>query len=192
MTKKRITVIDNYDSFTYNLVYFFRELNASVDVYRNDHFDLAELKNYDGIVLSPGPGIPSEAGLLMDVIKQYAEKKPILGICLGHQAIAEVFGGKLLQLPNVVHGKSTTINILDKHEILFKDLDSSIKGGRYHSWVIDEKTLPSDFVITSRDESSTIMGIRHKKLHLRGLQFHPESILTPNGSVMLKNWMEAI
>lgn len=192
MTKKKIAVIDSYDSFTYNLVYFFRALKAEVNVYRNDRFDLSELHDCDGIVLSPGPGIPSEAGLLMDVIRQYAEVKPILGICLGHQAIAETFGGQLLQLPKVIHGKSTAINILDKDEILFRGFDFSIKAGRYHSWVVDEKTLPNDFVVTACDENSAIMGIRHKKLRIRGLQFHPESFLTPHGDIMLNNWMESL
>lgn len=184
---KNILVIDNYDSFTYNLVHLINELGLQADVWRNDKFDLADVDAYDKILLSPGPGIPSEAGLLLDVIKQYAPTKSILGICLGQQAIAEVFGGELYNLEKPVHGTATNINII-KDEILFNWLPKSFKVGRYHSWAVKKENLPAELEITAEDDKGVMMAIRHTKYDVRGVQFHPESVLTEFGKEMLGNW----
>ena len=185
---KKVLVIDNYDSFTYNLVHYLEEMNQSVTVFRNDDFDIAEVRNFDKIVLSPGPGIPDEAGLLKEVIKQYAETKSILGVCLGQQAIAEVFGGTLLNLDRVFHGVATKIEVVVEDEILFKNLDTHFDVGRYHSWIV-ENPLPAVLQITSIDDNGQIMSLRHRKFDVRGVQFHPESVLTPNGKKILNNWL---
>lgn len=185
---KKVLVIDNYDSFTYNLVHYLEEMNQSVTVFRNDDFDIAEVRNFDKIVLSPGPGIPDEAGLLKEVIKQYAETKSILGVCLGQQAIAEVFGGTLLNLDRVFHGVATKIEVVVEDEILFKNLDMHFDVGRYHSWIV-ENPLPAVLQITSIDDNGQIMSLRHRKFDVRGVQFHPESVLTPNGKEILSNWL---
>ena len=185
----KILVFDNYDSFTYNLVqYLERVSTAHIDVIRNDKIPLAEIAKYDKILLSPGPGIPSEAGILLDVIREYAPTKSILGVCLGQQAIGEVFGGKLINLDSVYHGVATEMEVV-KDEILFKGIPKKFKGGRYHSWVVDANNFPAELEVTVKDENGFVMGLRHKKYDVRGVQFHPESILTEYGLGMIKNWM---
>lgn len=187
---KKVIIIDNYDSFTYNLVHYLEDLNAEVTVFRNDEFELNELEKFDKILLSPGPGIPEEAGLLLDVIKKYASSKSILGICLGQQAIGEVFGGSLINLEKVYHGVASKVKIT-KEDSLFNNLPTEFEIGRYHSWVINPDDFPEDLEITSVDENGEIMSIRHKTLDVKGVQFHPESILTPNGKKILENWLES-
>jgi anthranilate synthase component 2 len=184
----KVVIIDNYDSFTYNLSHLVKELGAEVTVFRNDMFKLEELESYDKIILSPGPGIPSEAGLLLDVIKTYAGKKPILGVCLGHQAIGEVFGGTLTNLSEVYHGVATPCNINIK-DYLFEGLADTIEIGRYHSWVVDKDNLPECLEVTSYSEEGFIMSMRHKEYDIRGIQYHPESVLTPDGKTIIKNWL---
>lgn len=186
----KILVFDNYDSFTYNLVHLVKALGyTNLEVHRNDKIDLAEVAKYDKIILSPGPGIPSEAGILLDLIKEYAPTKCILGVCLGHQAIGEAFGAKLTNLSKVYHGISTSIAITKPSEVLFKDLPAKIEVGRYHSWVVDREHFPSELEITAEDEGGFVMALTHKKYDIRGVQFHPESILTPLGSKMIENWL---
>lgn len=186
----KILVLDNYDSFTYNLIHYLKELtDAPIDVYRNDKITIEEVDKYDKILLSPGPGIPKEAGILLDLIKTYAASKSILGICLGHQAIAEAFGGELYNLPNVYHGVETTMRITDPYEDLFKNVPVEFTAGRYHSWNVVKETLPNCFTITAQDEEGIIMGISHKIYDVRGLQFHPESVLTAEGKKMISNWL---
>lgn len=184
----KILVIDNYDSFVYNLVHYLEALGGEVFVRRNDEISLEEVGLFNKILLSPGPGIPDEAGLLKSIIKKYAPSKSILGVCLGQQAIMEVFGGKLINLEKVYHGASTEIKILFDEEPLFKSLPKKIKVGRYHSWVVDF-TLPKCLIPTSIDENGQIMSLSHKEYDLRGVQFHPESILTPDGKKILENWL---
>jgi anthranilate synthase component 2 len=186
-----VLVIDNYDSFTYNLVHLINELGFEAEVWRNDKFDLADVNKYDKILLSPGPGIPEEAGLLLEVIKAYAPSKSILGICLGQQAIAEAFGGSLLNLGRPMHGIATPITVLDKEELTFKDCPAIIEVGRYHSWVVNTVDLPECLIVTSTDKDGQIMSLRHQTLDVRGVQFHPESVLTPSGKQMMKNWLES-
>lgn len=186
---KKIVVIDNYDSFTYNLVHYLEDLNCQVTVFRNDEFDINELKQYDKIVLSPGPGIPEEAGLLKDVIKTYASSKSILGVCLGQQAIGEVFGGSLVNLEKVYHGVATNIKITNSDVVLFRNLPNEFEVGRYHSWVVSNDNFPNDLIITSVDENGQIMSLKHVNYDVRGVQFHPESVLTPNGKKILENWV---
>jgi anthranilate synthase component II len=188
--QKKVLVIDNYDSFTYNLVHLVNELGRDVEVWRNDKFALEDVNEYDQILLSPGPGIPEEAGLLLDVIKTYAPTKSIFGVCLGQQAIAEAFGGKLLNLGRPMHGIATPITVLDKEEVLFQECPSEIKVGRYHSWVVDTDGLPDCLSVTATDDTHEIMALRHKSLDVRGVQFHPESVLTEHGKQMMKNWLE--
>ena len=184
---KKILVIDNYDSFTYNLVHYLEDLNCEVIVKRNDQLTLEEVDSFANIVLSPGPGIPDEAGLLKEIIRTYAPTKKIFGVCLGQQAIAEVFGGSLVNLDKVYHGIATKINII-KDDVLFKDLPREIEVGRYHSWVVDTN-LPDTLVATSFDENGQIMSLRHKTYDVSAVQFHPESVLTPNGKKILENWL---
>lgn len=191
---KKIVIIDNYDSFTYNLSHLVKELGASVDVIRNDKFELKDLEIYDKIILSPGPGIPEEAGLLLDVIKAYTGKKPLLGVCLGHQAIGEVFGGKLLNLSRVYHGIQTPALIMrdpdgKPTDYIFDNLPERIPVGRYHSWVISNEDFPSCLEITSVDEDGHIMALKHKDYDIHGIQFHPESVLTPDGRTIIENWL---
>ncbi|UPT70386.1 MAG: aminodeoxychorismate/anthranilate synthase component II [Flavobacterium sp. JAD_PAG50586_2] len=188
---KKVVVVDNYDSFTYNLVHYLEDLNADVTVFRNDEFELDELQAFDKILLSPGPGIPDEAGLLKAVIVKYAETKSILGICLGLQAIGEVFGGRLTNLEKVYHGVATKVTTTVSDESLFASLSDTFEVGRYHSWVVDSIDFPSVLEITSIDETNQIMSLRHRKFDLKGVQFHPESILTPFGKTILKNWIES-
>lgn len=185
---KKILVIDNYDSFVYNLVHYLEELDCEVTVKRNDQLDVEEAENYDKILLSPGPGIPDEAGLLKPIIQKYAAIKPILGVCLGMQAIGEVFGGKLNNLDDVYHGVATEIDVFVDDEYLYAGLPKKLQVGRYHSWVVDNH-LPPALQATSYDEKNEIMSLRHKEYDVRGVQFHPESVLTPDGKQMIRNWV---
>lgn len=181
-------MIDNYDSFTYNLVHYLEDLDGDVTVKRNDQLTLDEVEPFDHIVLSPGPGIPDEAGLLKEIIKTYATSKRIFGVCLGLQAIGEVFGGTLVNLDQVYHGVATTITVT-KDDPIFKGLPKNLQVGRYHSWVVDPN-IPEELEITSVDENGQIMSLRHKEYDVTAVQFHPESVLTPEGKQMLKNWLE--
>lgn len=184
----KIVIIDNYDSFTYNLSHLIKELGADVTVLRNDCFQIGELEQFDKIVLSPGPGIPEEAGLLLDVIRNYAGRKPILGVCLGEQAIGEVFGGKLTNLSTVYHGIQSPVTIT-VDDYIFDQLPREISVGRYHSWVVDTDGFPDCLEITAVSKEGYIMALRHRNYDIRGIQFHPESILTPDGKQMMQNWL---
>ncbi|WP_369769793.1 aminodeoxychorismate/anthranilate synthase component II [Flavobacterium sp. WC2416] len=186
----KILVIDNYDSFTYNLVHYLEDLNCEVTVYRNDEFDIDEIARFDKILLSPGPGIPDEAGLLKAVIQKYGPTKSIFGVCLGQQAIGEVYGGTLSNLDKVYHGIATNVKTVVDDEILFEGLGNEFEVGRYHSWVVDA-SLPDVLEATSFDENGQVMSLRHRTYDVRGVQFHPESVLTPNGKKMLENWVKA-
>lgn len=186
----KILVFDNYDSFTYNLVHLVEKiLHQKVDVFRNDQIALEKVKDYDKIILSPGPGIPSEAGLLLPLIKEYAPSKSILGVCLGQQAIGEAFGGKLENLSTVYHGIATNCKIDTAKSKLFKGLPEQIEVGRYHSWIVSDKNFPDELEVTARDENNYIMALQHKTYDVQGVQFHPESVLTPMGEQILKNWL---
>jgi len=204
----KILVFDNYDSFTYNLVHLVEKiLHQKVDVYRNDQIPLEEVKAYDKIILSPGPGIPGEAGMLLPLIREYASSKSILGVCLGHQAIGEAFGGQLLNLSTVYHGVATPVRIVRQElEVvseknsphttvqapndLFSELPDELEVGRYHSWIVSEENFPRELQITARDTNNYIMGLRHKTYDVQGVQFHPESVLTPMGEQILRNWLK--
>lgn len=186
----KTVIIDNYDSFTYNLAHLVKELGTDVTVLRNDQFALADLAAFDNIILSPGPGIPSEAGLLCDVIRAYASQKPILGVCLGHQAIGEVFGAQLENLSEVFHGVATEGTQLG-NDILFNGLPRRIAMGRYHSWVVSREGFPACLEVTAESDEGQIMALRHREYNVRGIQFHPESVLTPDGRTMLSNWLSA-
>lgn len=185
----KVVIIDNYDSFTYNLAHLVKELGADVTVFRNDQFQLPELERFDKIILSPGPGIPSEAGLLMDVIRKYAGRKPMLGVCLGHQAIGEAFGAKLTNLSEVCHGVATPCTQFC-NDVIFDGLDKRIEIGRYHSWVVDRSGFPDCLDVTAVSDDGCIMGLKHKNYDIHGIQFHPESVLTPDGKKMVRNWLE--
>ena len=210
----KVLVFDNYDSFTYNLVHLVEKiLGEKPDVVRNDEVPLEKIEAYDKIILSPGPGLPSEAGLLLPLIKEYANRKSILGVCLGHQAIGEAFGGKLVNLSSVYHGVATPVTIVKRDaaneegetfskaynvslaplvkQDLFRDLPETIAVGRYHSWVVDDQDFPTELEITARDENGYIMALQHKTYDIQGVQFHPESILTPEGETILRNWLNA-
>lgn len=190
----KIVILDNYDSFTYNLVHLVEKiLQQKIDVVKNDEWILDRFQEYDKIILSPGPGIPEEAGILIPLIQKYASSKSILGVCLGHQAIAQAFGGTLINLDDVYHGVATPINIQHstfsiQHNI-FKDLPEKIQVGRYHSWVVSKENLPSEFKITAVDDNGYIMALQHQNLNITGVQFHPESILTPDGEQIMTNWL---
>ena len=187
---EQIVVIDNYDSFTYNLVHALSQITGSkVDVYRNDRLEFSELEKYSHIVLSPGPGIPDEAGRLKEIISSFAPRKRMLGVCLGHQAIAEVFGGKLINIRKVFHGVSTRIRVLDREDYLFRNIPSEFEGGRYHSWIVSDDDLPEVLKITARAEDGEIMAMSHIEYDVKGVQFHPESILTKCGTDLLTNWI---
>jgi anthranilate synthase component 2 len=187
----KILVFDNYDSFTYNLVHLIEKImHQNVDVYRNEEIPLEKVKEYDKIVLSPGPGIPTEAGLLLPLIKEYAASKSILGVCLGHQAIGEAFGGKLVNLSTVYHGIATLIQVENKKSELFEGLPGELEVGRYHSWIVSDENFPDELEVTARDENNYIMALQHKNLDVQGVQFHPESILTPDGETILRNWLK--
>lgn len=188
----KILVFDNYDSFTYNLVHVIRKVSKhDVDVFRNDQILLEKVKEYDKIILSPGPGIPKEAGLLLPLIKEYASTKSILGVCLGHQAIGEAFGGSLTNLSTVYHGVATNCQLSIDNCQLFKGLPQEISVGRYHSWIVSEENFPDELEITARDENNYIMALQHKKYDVQGVQFHPESVLTPDGETILHNWLKS-
>lgn len=191
----KILILDNYDSFTYNIVSAVKELGKeipykSMSIFRNDKIDLEAVGGYDKIILSPGPGIPSEAGILLDVIKRYYKEKDILGICLGHQAIGEAFGGELENLDKVFHGVSSTVRRL-KEDVLFRNIPEEFEVGRYHSWNVKSENFPDELEVTAVDESGYIMALRHKIYNVRGVQFHPESILTPLGKEMIRNFLES-
>lgn len=183
-----VLVIDNYDSFVYNLVHYLEDLDCKVSVRRNDEIDLEEVAKFDKIMLSPGPGIPEEAGALKAIISRYAASKSILGVCLGQQAIGEVFGGSLLNLPAVFHGVASKIKLTVQNEILFRDLEQELEVGRYHSWVVNPQ-LPACLEATSFDENGQVMSLRHREFDVRGVQFHPESVLTPQGKKIIENWI---
>lgn len=185
----KIVIIDNYDSFTYNLSHLVKELGADVTVVRNDQFDMDEIADYDKIILSPGPGIPSEAGRLLDVIKTYTDKKPMLGVCLGHQAIGEVFGGKLENLSEVFHGVATPCHIT-ANDPIFQGLPANITIGRYHSWVVSKNELPNCLEVTAESDEGQVMALRHRQYDIHGIQFHPESVLTPEGRTIIKNFID--
>ncbi len=188
-----ILLLDNYDSFTYNIAHYLRELTGQeIPVIRNDQITLEEAGKYDAIVLSPGPGLPADAGIMHDLLRRFAPEKKILGICLGMQAIGEVFGGTLINLPSVFHGVATDATVLVPDEVLFRGLPPTLEVGRYHSWVVDEGKLPADLEITAVDNTGRIMALRHRKFDVRGVQFHPESVLTPHGKDMLRNWIETL
>ena len=185
----KVVIIDNYDSFTYNLSHLVKRLGVNVTVYRNDQFSISQVKVFDKIILSPGPGIPSEAGLLLDVIKSYAGQKPILGVCLGHQAIGEVFGATLTNLSDVYHGVATEGTQFGTDPI-FNGLPRRIVMGRYHSWVVSRDGFPDCLEITAESDDGQIMALRHRNYNIHGIQFHPESVLTPDGETIIKNWLE--
>ena len=192
----KLLVLDNYDSFTYNLVHLVEKItHIKVDVYRNDQIPLEKVKDYDKIILSPGPGIPEEAGLLLPLIKEYASTKSILGVCLGHQAIGQAFGGTLTNLSTVFHGVATPIKTGgEKYEVrgrLFEGLPDEFEVGRYHSWVVNKEDFPTDLEITAEDETGMIMALQHKTFDVQGVQFHPESVLTPVGEQIMRNWLKA-
>ena len=212
----KILVFDNYDSFTYNLVHLVEKItHTKVDVYRNDQLPMEKVNDYDKIILSPGPGIPEEAGLLLPLIKEYASTKSILGVCLGHQAIGQAFGGKLINLSTVYHGVATEIVVGNResgvgsqesgvgsqesgvgsqesgvHSPLFMGLPDRIEVGRYHSWIISDENFPEELEVTARDENNYIMALQHKKYDVQGVQFHPESVLTPMGEAIMRNWLK--
>ncbi len=186
---EKVLVIDNYDSFTYNLVHYLEDLGCKVSVRRNDQLELKDVESFHKIVLSPGPGIPDEAGLLKEIIAAYAETKSIFGVCLGQQAIAEVFGGSLINLDEVYHGIATKVKVI-KEDILFQDIPEDLMVGRYHSWVV-HPDLPDALVATSMDENGQVMSLRHRTLDICAVQFHPESVLTPHGKKILENWLNA-
>lgn len=185
-----ILVIDNYDSFTYNLVHAIKKISGlPVDVFRNDEIALEEIEKYDKIVLSPGPGLPEESGLLLDIIKKYAPKKSMLGVCLGHQAIGEAFGGTLRNMNRVIHGMATPVKLTGNRSVLFNGLPETFDVGRYHSWIVEKENLPDCFEVTSYDNDGMIMSMKHKTFDVEGVQFHPESVLTPLGEKMIENWL---
>ncbi|MDB5197008.1 MAG: aminodeoxychorismate/anthranilate synthase component [Flaviaesturariibacter sp.] len=189
----KILVFDNYDSFTYNLVHLVQKITGvKVEVHRNDEIPLEEVAKFDKIILSPGPGIPKEAGMLLSLIREYAASKSILGVCLGHQAIGEAFGGNLINLTTVYHGVASPLIAIDGTSPLLKGLEDGVEVGRYHSWVVaDDDAFPAELQVTARDESGYIMALQHKNLDVQGVQFHPESVLTPCGETILRNWLEA-
>ena len=190
-----VVMIDNYDSFTYNLVHLVEKIiHLKVDVFRNDQLPLEKVKDYDKIILSPGPGVPEEAGMMLPLIKEYAATKSILGVCLGHQAIGQAFGGKLVNLSTVYHGVATPIRVGSEESgvrsPLFNGLPDTVEVGRYHSWVVSDERFPASLEITARDENNYIMALQHKTYDVQGVQFHPESVLTPSGETIMRNWLK--
>lgn len=186
----KILMLDNYDSFTYNLVQYLEEIiDGKIDVFRNDQITLKEVGTYDTIILSPGPGVPKDAGILMEVIKEYASTKNIFGVCLGMQAIGESFGGELANLEKVYHGVQTLIIKTEDEEPIFKDVPTAFEAGRYHSWVVKKENLPDSLEVTAIDKKGIVMAMSHKEYNVRGVQFHPESIMTPDGKTMLRNFI---
>jgi anthranilate synthase component 2 len=191
----KLLVFDNYDSFTYNLVHLVKKItDCDLEVHRNDEIALEKVNEFDKIILSPGPGLPAEAGLLLPLIKEYASTKSILGVCLGHQAIAEAFGGKLINLETVYHGVALPVRVGSSESgvrsELFRDIPDEFEAGRYHSWIVADEDFPDELEVTARDENSYIMGLQHKKFDVQGVQFHPESVLTPLGEIILNNWLK--
>jgi anthranilate synthase component 2 len=187
--KMKILVLDNYDSFTYNLVHIIRALGFSMDIYRNDKIAIEDVKQYDKILLSPGPGIPDEAGIMKQVIKEYGPTKSILGVCLGHQGIGEVYGATLFNIPKVLHGVTSTAEIKDQGEYLFKGVSPRFQATHYHSWAVVPETIKGDIKVTAVNDEGLVMGLRHSKYDVKGVQFHPESIMTPEGPKMIENWL---
>jgi anthranilate synthase component II len=187
----KILVLDNYDSFTYNLVHIIRALGFPMDIYRNDKIAVEDVKRYDKILLSPGPGIPDEAGIMKQVIREYGPSKSILGICLGHQGIGEVFGAQLFNIPKVLHGVTSTSEVIDREEYLFNGVSDKFQSTHYHSWAVRADTITVDLKVTAVNDEGLVMGLRHKKYDVKGLQFHPESIMTPEGPKMIQNWLES-
>jgi anthranilate synthase component 2 len=187
-----ILVLDNYDSFTYNLVHLLQGLGCEVEVVRNDKVDIETAVSFDGIVLSPGPGIPAEAGRMPELVAKLAPVKPILGVCLGHQCIGETFGAKLLNMPEVIHGKATKVQVCAPLDPLFYGLPYEFAVGRYHSWIVDRDSLPTCLRITALDEDGRVMALCHEEYNIRGVQFHPESVLTPNGAQIITNWLKLL
>ena len=185
----KILVLDNYDSFTYNLVHLIRENGFVVDIFRNDKISLEDVARYDKILLSPGPGIPDEAGIMKQVVREYGPTKSILGICLGHQGIGEVYGASLFNIPNVLHGVTSLTEITDQDEYLFQGVPVKFQATHYHSWAVLPESIPSELKVTAQNNEGLIMGLRHHKYDVKGLQFHPESIMTPEGPKMIKNWL---
>jgi anthranilate synthase component 2 len=185
----KILVLDNYDSFTYNLVHIVRALGYAMDIYRNDKIALEDVKKYDKILLSPGPGIPDEAGIMKKVVNEYGPTKSILGICLGHQGIGEVYGATLFNIPKVLHGVTSTAEVTDKEEYLFRGVPETFQATHYHSWAVVPETINGDLKVTAVNNEGLVMGLRHKKFDVKGLQFHPESIMTPEGPKMIENWL---
>jgi len=183
---KSILVLDNYDSFTYNLVHYVESFNVKCDVFRNDKISLEDVNKYQKILLSPGPGIPEEAGVLIDLIKMFAPTKSILGVCLGHQAIGQVFGAELYNVGQVIHGKSKNTTVIES-DILFDGMDTSFQSGRYHSWAI--KNVQSPLIVTATDDDGIVQAIKHENFNVRGVQFHPESVMTPQGKKIIENWL---
>ncbi len=186
----KILVLDNYDSFTYNLVHLIRENGYAVDIFRNDKIPLEEVARYNKILLSPGPGVPDEAGIMKEVVREYGSVKSILGICLGHQGIAEVYGATLFNIPKVLHGVTSVAEVKDANEYLFKDIPQRFQATHYHSWAVVPESIPQELKVTAVNEEGLIMGLSHRKHDVRGLQFHPESIMTPEGPKIIKNWLE--
>ena len=187
----KILILDNYDSFTYNLVHYLEQFCDDLTVKRNDEITLDEVEEFDAIILSPGPGLPKEAGIMPALIKRFSPTKKILGVCLGHQAIGEAFGASLKNLNQVHHGVAIPINVLDSNDSLFAELPERFNTGRYHSWVVDKQTIPSELTIVASDDEGEVMAIRHKEFDVCGVQFHPESLLTPNGLKIIENWVRS-
>jgi anthranilate synthase component 2 len=187
----KILVLDNYDSFTYNLVHIIRELGYAVDIFRNDKIAMEDVKQYDKIMLSPGPGIPDEAGIMKQVVKEYGPTKSILGICLGHQGIAEVYGAKLFNIPKVLHGVTSVAKVKDKSEILFNHVTDTFQATHYHSWAVVPESFTPELKITAVNDEGMVMGLRHVRYDVKGLQFHPESVMTPEGPKMISNWLKS-
>jgi len=187
----KIIIIDNYDSFTYNLVHIVRELGHKIDIIRNDKISVEEVTMYDKIILSPGPGIPDEAGILKSVVKELGSSKSILGVCLGHQGIAEVYGAKLFNIPHVLHGVTSQLSVLNSDEKLFRDLPKSFNVTHYHSWAVLPESIPNTLEVTAVNNDGLVMAIAHKKFDVRGVQFHPESVMTEHGKIIIRNWIDA-
>lgn len=186
----KILVLDNYDSFTYNLVHIVRALGYAMDIFRNDKISLEDVKQYDKILLSPGPGIPDEAGIMKKVVQEYGSTKSILGVCLGHQGIGEVYGAKLFNIPKVLHGVTSIAEVTDSEEYLFKNVPKTFQATHYHSWAVVPETIGGDLKVTAVNSEGLVMGLRHLKYDVKGLQFHPESIMTPEGPKMIENWLK--
>jgi anthranilate synthase component II len=185
----KILILDNYDSFTYNLVHIVRALGYAFEVHRNDKIPIDEVSRFDKIILSPGPGIPDEAGIMKEVIRTYGPTKPVLGVCLGHQGIAEVYGAKLFNIPRVLHGVTSMISIADEKEKIFENVSPVFQACHYHSWAVLRESIPDDLLVTATNDAGLVMAIRHRKFNIRGVQFHPESVMTAEGKTIMKNWL---